>query len=223
MRNQANPLTGSTATRRRRNAVTKMSGNGDNALIKYKALGANTVSYGTAGAVDFRFFIPGLSTRLAGTAGANVVSYYSTGVFKPGTMVRWEPTTSPTMGGRMFVGFTDNPEIMVSILTAWNTYSTSGLSADYATYSNLVKGLGNLISFPAWQDGDFQIPTKLRRKRFDVNETLTLTAVNDVERCAQVAMFACADGYAGISAGNVVGSFWYHDVVDVEGLHNTAT
>lgn len=223
MRNRTNPLTGSTAPRKRRNTVTYQSGNVDQSLIKYKALGATTIAYGASGAADFRVYVPGINTRLASTAGADVVSFYATGVFKPGTMLRWEPNTSPTKGGRVFVGFTDNPEVIATIVAQWNTYSSSGTGADYASYSNSVKGLGTLVSFPAWQEYEFQLPTKLRRKRFDINGAMVLTDVNQLDRSAQVAMFMCADGYDSLTAGQGVGGFWYHDVVDVEGLHSTAT
>lgn len=223
MRANTNPLTGAATTRRRRNGVTRMSGGADDAVIKSKALGANTVCYGIAGAADFRVYVPGMDTRLASTAGSSVVSYYATGVFRPGTSVRWEPTISPTQGGRMFVGFTDNPEVIRDIYSAWSQYVNSGASGDYATYSNLIKGLGNLVSFPAWQEWESQIPSRLRRKRFDTNTTVDLFDVDVVERSAQLAMFACADGFTSITAGSVIGSFWYHDVVDVEGLHSIAT
>lgn len=223
MRNRANPLTGATTTRKRRNTAPQMNGNADSTVIRYKALGSTTIAYSTAGAADFRAYIPGFNARLAGTAGVDVVSFYATGVFRPGTMLKWEPTTSPTKGGRVFLGFTDNPEIIATIGGLWQTYAQSGASGDYAPFANAVKGLGSVVSFPAWQEYEVAVPSKLRRKRFDTNRTIVLTDSNIIDRCCQVAMFMCADGYDSLTAGQGVGGLWYHDVVDCEGLHSNAT
>lgn len=175
-----------------------------------------------SGAAEWRFYVPGLDLRLASTAGVDVVSHYATAVFKPGTHIRWEPTISPTKGGRGFVGFTDNPEIMRDIIVAYSDYETTPTLANYAIYSNKVKGLANMQSFPAWQEWECAIPTRLRRKRFDANRNVELFNVDQLDRCAQVVMFAAFDGID-LESGSGLGSFWYHDVVDVEGLSGVAT
>lgn len=195
----------------------------DSAVIRYKALGANTVSLSGAGAVIARWFCGGNNARLANAAGPSVVSYYATSVFRPGTTVRWEPTVSPTLGGRMFVGFTTNPEVMVNLYNALEAYEVTPNPATYSAYSNLVKGLSNMVSFPLWTERDMQVPTKLRRKRFDCNQSILVNNVDQCDRSVQVAMFACADGYGTITNGTSIGSFWYNDVVDVEGLSGVAT
>lgn len=222
--NKLNPLTGSTSTRKRRVTMPSTQPTShDGAIIRYKSLGSTMVAANTAGAVMARWYCGGLNARIANAAGPDVVSYYATSVFRPGSSLRWEPTVSPTVGGRMFVGFTTNPEVMVSLYNALEAYEVTPNGTTYAGYSNLVKGLSNTMSFPMWMEKEIQIPTKLRRKRFDCNSSIAVNAVNDVDRSVQVAMFACADGFTGISTGGGIGSFWYNDVVDVEGLNGTAT
>lgn len=199
-----------------------MSSNGDSTLLKYKSLGSNVTMLSAAGAITARWYIPGNTFSCSGTAGQQVAGFYATGVFRPGTYLRWEPTVSPTLGGRGFVGFTDNPEIIVDIGTLWSAYQTTKTAADYVAYSAAVKGLANVVSFPMWAEWEGQVPTRLRRKRFDSNETATFLNVDVMDRSCQVAMFACFDGTsAATDAG--IGSFWYHDVIDVEGLHSQAT
>lgn len=219
----ANPLTGSTAARKRRNRAPSMQSNGDTTIIRYKAVGGNVPVRSTAGAVAKRWWIGGFPNDLASTAGPDVTSYYSTSVVKPGTHFRWEPSTSPTAGGRGFVGFTDNPEIMVNLYNALEAYEITPNGATYAAYSNLVKGLSSTISWPMWSEYEFETPTKLRRKRFDCNSSVAVNNVNDMDRSCQVAMFACFDGFFGISTDSVIGSFWFRDVIEVEGLNGTAT
>lgn len=223
-RNNVSPLTPNNTVRKRRSTPPTMTTtSNDSSIIRYRALGANMVSLNNAGSVMARWYVGGMNARIANAAGPDVVSYYATCAFKPGTMVRWEPTTSPTAGGRMFVGFTDNPEVMVGLYNALEAYEVTPNSTTYGVYSNLVKGLCNMISFPMWQERDIPVPMRMRRKRFDCNQTVVVNDPNVMDRSAQVAMFACADGYSGISVSSTIGSFWYHDVVDVEGLSGTAT
>lgn len=221
---QANPLTGNVAARRRRNTMpsTQQTTN-DSAVIRYKSLGSNTTVLNAAGAVQARWWAGGINAKLANQAGPDVVSYYATCRFRPGTTVKWEPTSSPTAGGRIFVGFTTNPEQMVALYNSLEAYEVTPNSTTYGAYSNLVKGLSNMISFPMWQEKDIMVPMNMRRKRFDVNASFAVNSVNEAERSVQVAMFACADGFTGITTGASIGSFWFSDVVDVEGLSGTAT
>lgn len=199
-----------------------MVNTGDSTTLRYKSLGGNVVQIGAPGAIAARWYIPGNSNQCSGTAGQVVASNYSTGVFKPGTMLRWEPTTSPTAGGRGFVGFTDNPEIIKNIGTLWAAYQSTPGATEYGAYASSVKGLANLTSFPMWAEWETQIPTRLRRKRFDCNETASLLDVDVLDRSCQVAMFACFDG-SSVATNGGLGSFWFHDVLDVEGLHSEAT
>lgn len=221
-RNTLNPLTGSSTVRRRRNRGATSTTNGDRTMIKYSAIAENFNKQHDNGGVFGRVYIPGNKGGFPGTpVGPATVANYATGVFKPGTMLRWEPSISPTVGGRVFVGFTDNPETMVTLNYWYSTYlaatTTANQTAAWNEFVGIVKGLGTMVSFPAWHEWQCQLPTKLRKKRFDVNKSANGNDVNELDRCAQIAVFACADGEA-LSSGSSYGSFWYHDVVEVEGL-----
>lgn len=221
MRNETNPLTGSTATRKRRNANPESIRGGDSTVVKYKTIGSSMFSpSGSPGAATWRPYIPGNGFGLAFTGGTSIVGKYSTGVFRPGTRIRWEPSVSPTIGGRVFLGFSDNPEVMEKLLAKWIAYNDLPNELNYTAYANAVKALANVVSWPLWQEHDIAVPTRLRRKRFDCNLLTTFTDVNILDRSAQTMMFAVFDGFNVDPEGSqFLGSFWYHDVVDVEGLH----
>lgn len=197
-------------TRRRRNVMPQSSPAGDSSLIKYSALGSTITTSSSGIAPGYRSYIPGKATDLVSVAGPAIVGYYSTAVFKPGTKIRWEPSISFSTAGRVFCGFSDNYEVL-------NAFSNASTSADQVT---VVKGLGSLISFPAWQETDIAFPTRTRRKRFDVNETTggTITEA-EYNRSCQTTFYFAIEG----ANSTTYGSFWYHDVVDVEGVHNVAT
>ncbi len=198
--------------RKRRLRQPTMHQNGANTILKYSSIGISVTTDVNGFAPPNRKYIPGYPNDLAVSVGPEVASFYSTGKFLPGTHARWEPSVSFTTTGRVFVGFTDNPEVIEAMETNRTTSP--------ATYRNQVKGLENVISFPVWQETEIPFPTKLRRKRFDCNETVANNA--DVyDRSCQIAMFASIEG--GPAAATTMGSFWFHDVVDVEGLHALTT
>lgn len=212
----------------------RMETNGDGSLVRYNCSGVNLGTYTGAGlGVQRRYFVPGFQgtipvvggAGLITSAGAEVVGFYSSARFMPGTRVKWEPSVSFTTSGRIYVGFTDSPEVANTINTAMEAVQTAATvaaaQAAYDTYSASVKALGSTISFPVWQETEIPFPTRMRRKRFDVNEAAA-TGIDTLDRSMQTAMFVAAEGVP--TAGTtVLGNFWYHDVVDVEGLHATAT
>jgi hypothetical protein len=152
--------------------------------------------------------------------GPKLVSYYSSAYFKPGTKVRWEPSVSFNTGGRIAVGFTDNPEVAVVIQALLDAYVASPTGSNYVAYANQVRALGSTLSFPVWQETEIPFPTRLRRKRFDVEATPATGDTDNFDRSMQVMMFACCETS---QTEGAVGSFWFHDVVDVEGLHGVLT
>jgi hypothetical protein len=221
---QATTLT-QAGVRRRRSAAPRIETSGDTAVLRYNCSGTNRDFNASGLGATRRIYIPGFDSNfgtdaadIVTNAGTTIASYYSSAKFLPGTKIRWEPSCSFTTAGRVFVGFCDNPEVVRTILTAQNTFRTSGLTSDYNTYANYVKALGSTISFPVWQETEIPFPTRLRRKRFDIDES-TLT-VDSLDRNMQTAMFVCLEGGLGAA---VVGNFWYHDVLEVEGLHAIAT
>ncbi len=212
--------------RRRRSATPRLESNGDGAVLRYNCSGVTQNMNASGVGATRRLYIPGYDTNVGAdaadiisNAGTTIASYYSSAKFLPGTKVKWEPSCSFTTAGRVYVGFCDNPEVVRSVLTLENTFRTSGLVADYNAYANAVKSLGSTISFPVWQETEIPFPTKLRRKRFDIDET-TLS-VDSLDRTMQTAMFVAIEG--GPAVITVAGNFWFHDVLDVEGLHAVAT
>ncbi len=157
-----------------------------------------------------RQYIPGNATGLINAIGPSVASYYSTGKFLPGTSVEWVPSVGFTTNGRVYVGFTDNPEVTAAIMGVGGT----------AAYIAAVKGLGDVISFPIYQGEKFMVPTKLRRKMFDSNATV-VTGADVLDRSMQVSMFVAIEG--GPTTGVAAGGFRFEDNLLVEGLHPVTT
>lgn len=207
------PVSG--GVRRRRNRMPMMSGSGDNAIVKYSSLGiTHTTGTGANQGLSVRYYVPGYGGDMVNAAGPTVVSYYSTAKFTPGTRIKWEPSVSFTTAGRVIVGFTDNPEVIVNISTL-----AAQATTNYGPYLAAVRSLGSVVSFPVWQETEIPFPTRLRRKRFDVNATFSGTSVDVGDRSAQTVMFVAVEG---APVSTTLGSFWYHDIVDVEGVTGVA-
>lgn len=202
------PVTG--GTRKGRNTNPSIDSRGDHAVIRYSTIG-NSITTDAAGlGQQRRLFIGGYIQNLSTVAGPTITGYYSTAKFISGTKMRWEPSVSFTTAGRVYAAYTDNPEVMAAI----NALPT------VAAYVAAVKSLGTVISFPVWQETDIPFQTRLRKKRFDTNTDVSVTDSNVLDRSAQMAYYFVVDG---CPANTTLGSVWFHDVVDVEGLHNTIT
>lgn len=209
--------------RRRRNTQPVMANtSNDSSVVKYNVQSATIGVLGTTGSGAYRrLYIPGyLGPDLLSNAGSSVCSFYSTGVFKPGTSIKWEPSCSFTTSGRVFVGFTDNPEVAVALGAAWTAFITTPTTGAYNAFANQVKALGSTVSFPIWQETQIPFPMRLRRKRFDA-DSVPSGLVDNLDRNMQTSMWVAIE--AGPATAQTVGNFWFHDVVDVEGLISTAT
>ena len=210
--------------RRKRSAPPKIENTGvDSSVVKYHAIGDVLSSVSAIGSqCYFRTYAGGNVGGLSIAIGPDVCSYYSTAKFLPGTRVKWEPSVAFTTSGRVFVGFTDNPEVMASINALKVAFDTTPNAANYAAYAAQIKALGSTISFPVWQETEIPVPSRLRRQRFDVNASLDILSVDQLDRSAQQAMYAI---FEGLPTGSAVamGNFWYHDNVAVEGLHGSLT
>lgn len=209
--------------RKRRNTQPGMtSTSSDSSIVKYSVLGLNMSTDGALGtSTYYRSYIPGNTNAVANGSGPSICSYYSTGKFIAGTRIRWEPSVSFTTSGRVYVGFTDNPEIMVNINAARNVYIATPTLANYNAYANAVKSLGSVQSFPVWQETDIALPLDTRRKRFDINTAVDYGSADVLDRSSQRVMYVAVDG--GPATATLLGSFWYHDVVSVEGVTGVAT
>lgn len=208
--------------RRRRTSAPAMSRGGDATIVKYSTLG-NTLSTAstTGGAGDVRFYMPGLRTGITNPIGPDIVSSYSEGKFLPSTHIRWEPSVSFTVSGRVLCGFTDNPEVIVSLNTLLATFVTTPTAGNLTAYLDGIRGLGTMRSFPVWQETDVPFPTRTRRKMFDTNANIGSFDVNLVDRTAQTAFFVGVEG--GPTTATPLGSFHYTDHVRVEGIHGVIT
>lgn len=184
----------------------------DSSVVRYQAIGATLTSDTAGTGFTARSYIPGFTGQLANSFGPGIVGVYSTGKFLPGTRIRWEPSVSFVTTGRIYVGFTDNPEVAAAI----DGLGTTALKV------TACKGLGNVVSFPVWQETDINFPTRLRRKTFDVNATVVTSNVDVLDRCMQQFMCIAIDG-APTAVSTNLGSFVYHDVVSVEGINPIAT
>lgn len=206
----ANAVAGTSRRRRRLTTGVRSSGTEQSQILKYATLSV-TLTLDAAGEQKAynRKYIPGNPDGLTSTVGPQVASYYSTGKFLPGTTAEWIPSVGFTTSGRVYVGFTDNPEVA-------NTITALAGSAAYIT---AVKSLGDVISFPIYQSEKIMIPTKLRRKMFDSNAANT-SAIDTLDRSMQTCMFMCIEGG---TAGQSVGGWRYEDHLQVEGLHSIVT
>lgn len=202
--------------RKRRNSAPTSDGT----RIKYNAMQMTFAPVTSGYTGEIRPYVPGLTSPLAQTVGPELVSYYSTGKFLPGSSARWEPSVSFTTTGRVFVGFTDNPEVAYSISVLFGNAIAAGTAAAWANYINAVKSLGSVQSWPVWQETEVTVPTNLRRKMFDVNETVT-GSPDVYDRSMQTMMCIAIEGLPGGSGSP--GGFWFHDHVQVEGLHGSLT
>lgn len=195
--------------RKRLNSVTSAMAGNDTQRLNYKTLGSTVTTNELGERAVPRYYIPGYSVGLAFSSGAKIASFYSTGKFLPGTRARWVPSVGFTQPGRVYVGFTDNPEVIQAIAGFIGT----------AAYSEAVKGLGNVITFPIYQDHEFMVPSRLRRKMFDTNISSPF-GVDTLDRSCQTAMFALVEG-APLNIS--VGSFHFTDSLLVEGLQPVIT
>lgn len=211
---RASPVSG--GVRRRKTRPPMMKSAGDSTCIRYSSPGDTFGSDANGRNPAFRRYIPGSSAGLAISIGTQLVSSYSSGKFKPGTKIVWEPSCSFTTSGRLFVGFTDNPEVANTLFSKLQAYVTTPSTTTWNAYSSAVRALGSCISFPVWQETNIPFPTTLRRKRFDCNFLTDMTSPDVLDRSMQQSMWVALEG---ADPNIAVGNFQYHDIVDVEGIH----
>jgi hypothetical protein len=171
----------------------------------------------TNATTDATGLITGTSILCAGTtidvtaSGLSAIGQlYSTYRYMPGTTFHWVPQVSMSTAGVVYVGFTDNVEIIAN-------YAAAGTLAAKLV---IVKSLANLRSYPVWQQWNFSLPPKLRRKRFDVNNNFTVSNADELDRSVQGAWLF---GVEGTTASAQIARPYRSVILDVEGLKATAT
>lgn len=217
---------GSTSTRRRRMTVPSMDKtSGDAAVVKYRTEGATLAA---AASADHRLFIGGNTNGLqAGRSpGPIVVSCYNNYRFMPGTRIKWEPSVGSTATGRLYYCFLDNSELIARMMEMYTNWRADPTSTNYNTIASAIRSVGNCESFPIWMEKEITFPTYSRKKQYSVETQYEFDYstpadrerhYNTVDRTTQKGFFYIVLGAEAPSTGNF-GSFWYHDVVQVQGV-----
>lgn len=188
----------------------RVKGMGDQQLLRYRCGGTTIVVTSSGSTALSRWYIPGFKdpAAISESTGVSIADFYSTGVFKPGTTAHWVPSVGFTTSGRIFVGWCDNAEAIAFY--------------DAASVINrgvFVRSLANCVSHPIYTEFTYNIPTKIRRKRFDVNNDVVTSdaPVEVIDRCVQGAFLIYIEGMT-LLADTGVGQFLFNDVLDVEGI-----
>lgn len=191
---------------RTRKTSFRVKGNVGNEMtnLRYKCLSPALTTDAPGFRSINRHYIGGNDAEVLSCAGVNVLRNYSTYKLVPGTRARWVPSVGFTTSGRVIVGYLTSPEQMVYFDTL-----TENQKIEY------VRGMGNSLSFPVYEDREWDVPTVMRRKMFDVNASVVFSSVDVLDRSCQVEMVAVIAGTTGLTD---VGYFEYTDHMIVEGL-----
>lgn len=182
----------------------------DSTIIRGNCLGSVVSTDINGQYTGGRLYSPGWTGGLAGTVPMQLAAFYSEGKFLPGTCAKWVPQIGYQTAGRVTVGFTTSPEVMSYF---------AGLGS-FAARENFLRGLGNSVNFPLYEERTLEVPTTLRRRLFDSNANL-IAGTDEYDRSVQVDMMFVVNGAPESTA---VGSFEFHDHLHVSGLvNNTAT
>jgi len=158
--------------------VTNFDGQTLNMRITFAEISAIANVVATHNYVDVR----GGGDAMIGATGAAIANTYSEYKYNK-VSVHWLPSVAPGVaagGGRIWMAYIDNPEQMLS----WTTASND------AARLLLIKGIRNRQSFNAWEGHVYNLPLTYRKKKFDVNNTVT-NSVDVLDRSTQ-AMFVYA-------------------------------
>lgn len=155
-----------------------------------------------------RLYAPGYKSGLASVpAGVALAALYNIGKFLPGTYAKWAPAVGATKSGRILMAYLTNPEDILTFEAATDPQKLV-----------IIQACANMVQHPIWQEFQYNIPSTLRRKMFDVNVTMA-NAVDTYERCVQGALIWYVSSDSNTFAGNVL----FHDKVMLTGLCNIAT
>lgn len=179
----------------------------DSTVIRGNCIGVLDTSDTNGQVSNTRTYIPGFTSGLSGSVPQQLAAFYSEGKFLPGTTAKWVPNVGFTTTGRITVAFTTSPEVMAY-------YGTLGT---FAARESFLRGVGNAVNFPVYEERTIAVPTTLRRKLFDTNSSVT-PGVDVFDRSAQIIMMWTING-APIST--TMGSWEYHDHMHVTGLINS--
>jgi hypothetical protein len=109
-------------------------------------------------------------------AGADIVKHYQEYKYTS-ALAEWLPAIGPSAtdsGARIFIGYIDNPELIV-------TYK----AATEANKAAMVKALANVKTFNAWERFTYKVPLTFRRKMFNVDPTIATPSNEETDRAIQ--------------------------------------
>lgn len=196
---------------------------GDRTVIKYTCYRQGTNPDVQGYADLWRPYVPGNATWPAGvnasvnvsisdSAGIGVAACYANGKFLPGTTATWVPNVGFTTSGRLWVAFTDNPEVAYR-------YMAAATMVDKLT---IIRRNGNVVSFPVYEHHTVRVPVEMSRLKYYNSNRLTNVPVSDptsftddLERSGHLFMLAMA---VGVTPDLDVGTFEFHDIVQCHGL-----
>ncbi len=98
--------------------------------------------------------------------------------------LHYTPAVGTTTSGKVWVGYTDNPEI---IYKAIGTYTTSDLL-------NIVKTLRHNNVFPVWQSWTMNVPNIAPRRKMYSIDTTAAGSSEIVDRCTHGAFIVALEG-----------------------------
>lgn len=222
VKNNANLTAGPQGVRRRRNRPPQMQNVGSDAsIITYTGLGAPLANSALGGNANFRLFTGGNNSGFqVQYPGPQMVKFYSTCRFLPGTTIRWEPQIGSTSSGRVHACFIDNPEKLLQYLNIFEAHIAAPTSTTLTDCINAVRTTANSISFPAWMEREIPFPQHMRRKEFSTDLVIDLTGstavnANSIDRSVQQGFFYVIEAS---DAPGGYGSMWFHDRVMAQGI-----
>ncbi len=191
-------------TKKQRN--TPQNNNSDTLVLKTigfsNDMTAASSLYSTVIAVDGRTGGTG-----AGAGGASIMNNYRS-YFYQSMVIRFVPKLGPgtsASGGRIFMSYTDNPEVYDS----WNALTDANKLVT-------IKKMYDHKVGPVWKQWIYRVPLTRRRSWFDVNYNIT-DDVNVDDRSVQGYVFVVAET---INATDIVGNLEVKSVIHLKGMDN---
>jgi len=120
-----------------------------------------------------------------------IAARYQEYLYLPGTKLHWEPRVPVTSTGNYWVGWIDNPELLLQMIVG-----------PAATRRAIVQSVDTVRVYPIWQSSVTPIGPP-RKKSYNVNTTLFVDTVNlsettvtihEIERSVQGAFVFIVDG-----------------------------
>jgi hypothetical protein len=104
-----------------------------------------------------------------------VAACYQEYKYLPGTKLHWEPRVAVTSTGNYWIGYIDNPELIIRFMDGANTIERAAIA----------RSIDTMRIYPIWQSASCSIGPS-RRSSYNVNVTLD-TDINNVPRSARIA------------------------------------